>query len=113
MKIERVTVYILFCGDNTYYTGITANLSKRYKQHCKGLSKSTKHKQPVVIAWSIEMSSRRVAAKLERLIKNRGASYIITKYSLKVEVKHSNGLPYIAGQPINVHSDYFEKICSV
>ncbi|MFD2541164.1 GIY-YIG nuclease family protein [Lacinutrix gracilariae] len=29
-------VYILKCSDNSYYTGITNNLDKRYKEHVFG-----------------------------------------------------------------------------
>lgn len=29
-------VYILKCADNSYYTGITNNLDKRYKEHVFG-----------------------------------------------------------------------------
>jgi len=62
--------YILKCRDNSYYTGITNNLSKRLEKHnqSKG-AKYTAAKKPVTLVWSRKFSSKIVALKKENEIK--------------------------------------------
>ncbi|KTC86434.1 GIY-YIG nuclease family protein [Legionella brunensis] len=65
-------VYILLCENNTYYTGITNDLEKRYKSHIDGTSKCkyTRSFRPVKIAQAWEIPEGKAAAmKVERYIK--------------------------------------------
>ena len=50
-------MYILICGNGTYYTGSTRNLERRLMQHQsgKGAIHTTMH-QPVVLIYSEEFS---------------------------------------------------------
>lgn len=67
-------VYILRCINNTYYTGYTNNLDKRYKSHINGTGKCkyTRSFKPICIAQSWEIhASKAVAMKIELHIKKR------------------------------------------
>lgn len=65
-------VYMLLCENNTYYTGSTNNLEKRYQSHINGTGKCkyTRSFKPIKIAQSWEIPEGKVRAlKLERAIK--------------------------------------------
>lgn len=64
-------VYILQCTNNTYYTGYTNDLTKRYEAHLSGkASKYTRSFKPVRIAQSWEIKGdKSLAMKMERYIK--------------------------------------------
>jgi len=64
-------VYILRCSDDSLYTGVTTNLSRRVNEHNnsnKG-AKYTRTRQPVQLVWSAECGSRSEAMKREASIK--------------------------------------------
>jgi putative endonuclease len=62
--------YILKCRDDSYYTGITNNLSKRIEKHNQGKgAKYTAAKKPVTLVWSRKFSSKIVSLKKENEIK--------------------------------------------
>ena len=70
--LEKVYwVYILLCDNNSYYTGYTDNLEKRYDAHITGKSrcKYTRSFKPLKIAQSWQVSDKAFAMKLERSIK--------------------------------------------
>lgn len=66
-------IYILECANNSYYTGYTTNITRRYQEHIKGTSKCkyTRSFPPKRIAacWelSIELSD---ILKIEKHIKS-------------------------------------------
>lgn len=64
-------VYILLCENNTYYTGYTVDLKKRYQLHISGkASKYTRSFKPIKIAQSWEIiSGKKTAMQIERYIK--------------------------------------------
>ena len=64
-------VYIVRCSkDNTLYTGITNNLSKRIEQHNNGKgAKYTKGRGPIILLKSFEVETKSEALKLEYKIK--------------------------------------------
>lgn len=65
-------VYILHCENNTYYTGYTTDLIRRFQEHFTGTSKCkyTRSFKPVRIAqsWQIR-GNKSVAMKIEKYIK--------------------------------------------
>ncbi len=65
-------VYILHCDNDTYYTGYTNNLAKRYRSHLDGTGrcKYTKSFKPLCIAqcWKIN-GEKAFAMEVERRIK--------------------------------------------
>ena len=76
MKIKKAlinkewVVYILWCSDDTLYTGITNNFEKRLIAHNRGLaSKYTRARLPVVLSAVSNPMSRTEALRLEMRIK--------------------------------------------
>lgn len=63
-------VYILRCGDGSYYTGHTDNLEKRIAEHEAGEREAyTSGRLPVALVFSQEFCSRDEALACERQIK--------------------------------------------
>lgn len=63
-------VYIVKCKDNSLYTGITTNISRRIIEHNTKLgAKSLKGKLPVKLIYKEVYNSQSEAAKREREIK--------------------------------------------
>ena len=72
--MERKTlycVYLLECGDGSYYCGIAADMDKRLKQHTAGTaSKYTRGRRPVtVLVRTGYWYTRAMAQKLEKAMK--------------------------------------------
>ena len=64
-------VYMLKCSDDTLYTGITTDLSRRVQEHNssdKG-AKYTKARRPVKLIYKEECEDRSIASKREYAIK--------------------------------------------
>ena len=64
--------YILRCSDNSLYSGITKDLTKRLKEHNSAQgrgAKYTRSKRPVIMVYSEKMSSKGVALKKEAEVK--------------------------------------------
>ncbi|HEV2614396.1 MAG TPA: GIY-YIG nuclease family protein [Gammaproteobacteria bacterium] len=72
MKIQSYWVYILYCKNDTYYTGYTINMQKRYHSHVNGTGKCkyTRSFKPLHIAqcWKI-LGDKSLAMQIERHIK--------------------------------------------
>jgi len=64
-------VYILKCSDNTYYTGITSNLSKRLIEHKSGKHKNsyTHSRRPISLKFYAEFTNVDLAIDTEKQIK--------------------------------------------
>lgn len=72
MSTHCYWVYILLCENNTYYTGYTHDLAKRYQSHINGTGKCkyTRSFKPIRIVQSWEISGNRAdAMRIERYIK--------------------------------------------
>ncbi|PJD94669.1 MAG: hypothetical protein CK426_05880 [Legionella sp.] len=71
MSKKTYWVYILQCSNQTYYTGYTDNLEKRFQNHLAGkASKYTRSFKAVAIAQSWEISGdKKKAMRIERYIK--------------------------------------------
>ncbi|MFI5236049.1 MAG: TIGR02453 family protein [Gemmatimonadales bacterium] len=60
------SVYILRCADDTLYTGVARDLTRRLAEHNAGRgAKYTRTRRPVVVAWSEPAHDRSVAQKRE------------------------------------------------
>lgn len=63
-------VYILRCADDSYYTGHTDNLEKRFDEHQSGIIDCyTFSRRPVTLLWWQESTSREEAIAAELKIK--------------------------------------------
>jgi len=69
MKIYYV--YILYCSDKTYYTGITSNLTQRFVDHQRGMNKNsyTYSRRPLKIVFFCEFTDVNLAILSEKQIK--------------------------------------------
>ena len=65
------TVYILRCSDGSLYTGITTDIERRFVEHQQGSkqAKSLRGKTVESIVFTLEVSSRNEALKIEAYIK--------------------------------------------
>ncbi len=63
-------VYILKCGDGSYYTGHTDNLDYRVAVHREGrIAGYTKSRHPVTLVFSEQFGTRLEALEMEQRIK--------------------------------------------
>jgi len=63
-------VYILRCGDGTYYTGQTTDLDKRVMAHNRGTgARYTRGRRPVLLVYHVGVATLREAFILERRIR--------------------------------------------
>lgn len=63
-------VYILECGDKTFYTGYTNDLNKRVNTHNNGKgAKYTKYRLPVKLIYFEEHNTKSEALRREHEIK--------------------------------------------
>ena len=64
-------VYILLCLDETYYTGSTNDVEKRFKDHLEGKgARYTKSHKPEKIVYRKEFATKSEALKREAEIKS-------------------------------------------
>ena len=64
-------VYILKCGDGSFYAGAAKDLARRLEQHRAGqASRYTRSHAPVRLAWSRRVRTWRGALQEERRIKS-------------------------------------------
>ncbi len=71
MSEKTYWVYMLRCANQSYYTGYTDNLQKRFQEHLQGKgSKYTRSFKPTSIAQSWEINGdKSKAMRLEHFIK--------------------------------------------
>jgi len=70
----KYLVYIMFSkACNKFYTGHTQDLENRLWEHDSGKGSFTSRCLPWTLVWSLALSSRGEAMKLENKIKKRGA----------------------------------------
>ena len=64
-------VYMLRCADNSLYTGVTTDVERRVTEHNaeKSVTKYTRVRQPVSLAYSEKAESRSDACKREAQLK--------------------------------------------
>jgi putative endonuclease len=86
--MKELTVYILKCADDSYYTGLTNNIERRLLEHNEGkypLS-YTAIRNPVTLVWQNTFKSKYEAIHWEKKIKGwtrlKKEALITGKYSL-------------------------------
>jgi len=66
------SVYIIRCGDQTLYTGISNDVAKRFAVHQSGnaqAAKYTRHRHPLTLVFTAEIGTRSAASRAEYYIK--------------------------------------------
>jgi pyrroline-5-carboxylate reductase len=80
--VDKWVVYILRCGDDRLYTGVTNDLQRRLKAHRSGKgAKFTKGRGPLKVVYLDEQPDRSAALKTEIAIKklSRAQKRILTQ----------------------------------
>ena len=69
--MKQSYVYILKCFDNSYYTGVTSDLTQRLFQHQTGFYPDcyTANKRPVELVYYCEFTDINFAIDIEKKIK--------------------------------------------
>ena len=64
-------VYILRCSDQSYYTGVTNDLHRRFEEHALGINKDayTADREPVKLVYSVSFHDVREAIHFEKVVK--------------------------------------------
>ncbi|WP_454060368.1 GIY-YIG nuclease family protein [Elizabethkingia ursingii] len=64
-------VYILLCSDNTYYTGVTEDVFRRFNEHQDGkyFGSYTYNRRPVVLVYYVIFSDIKEAILFEKKLK--------------------------------------------
>ncbi|WP_394605752.1 GIY-YIG nuclease family protein [Fictibacillus sp. UD] len=91
-KEDNHFLYILECGDGTYYTGYTNDLAKRLEKHKEGKgAKYTRGRGPLKLVFQKSFSTKQEAMRMEfavkklnraekeRMIKEGSVSYVAAK----------------------------------
>ncbi|OGO34236.1 MAG: hypothetical protein A2Z16_12560 [Chloroflexi bacterium RBG_16_54_18] len=65
-------IYILLCADETYYTGLTSDLTRRLREHTSGKDHRafTYSRRPVKLVWFEEIGDKETARLREKQVKN-------------------------------------------
>lgn len=67
---EPWVLYILRCGDGSFYTGITNNLDRRLSQHSQGTaSRYTRSRLPITLVYQEPCKGKSAALKREWSVK--------------------------------------------
>ena len=68
---DKWIVYILRCGDGTYYTGITNDMERRLEAHKSGKgAKYTRGRSPLEVVYTELQKTRSQASRREAEIKS-------------------------------------------
>lgn len=96
-------VYILKCADDTYYTGITSNLSQRFKEHHLGKRRGsyTYLRRPLQLVFCTKFESLSPAVHAEIRIKN----WSLTKLEALIKGQEKLPVPLPASQTTS--ADHF------
>ena len=67
------SLYILRCGDGSFYTGVTTDIERRFREHEKGrASRYTRTHRPVALVYREECGTRSQALSRECAVKSLG-----------------------------------------
>jgi predicted GNAT superfamily acetyltransferase len=90
-------MYVLECNDQTLYTGITPDLSKRLLKHNKGQGAAyTKTRRPVALIAAWEYSNRQAAMKAEIAFKRLQRQAKLDHIASKRDFQNASFVNYVA-----------------
>ena len=71
MHTKSYFVYILKCSDDSYYTGITNNLNRRFAEHSSGMNPTsyTATRRPLELVFALEFKYVNEAIAFEKQVK--------------------------------------------
>ncbi|MEY8748977.1 GIY-YIG nuclease family protein [Alkalicoccobacillus gibsonii] len=82
-------VYILQCADNTWYTGYTNDVEKRFIKHSQGKgAKYTRGRGPLTLIWQEACETKKEALQLEYALKRKSRAQKEQYVREKKEMEH-------------------------
>jgi putative endonuclease len=82
--MELFFTYVLKCIDGTYYIGSTADIKRRFAEHCSGNVQTTSKRLPVELVYYEACPSKVLSQKRERYFKTGyGRGFLKTRIGLK------------------------------
>lgn len=66
------SIYMIRCGDNSLYTGISNDVTKRFRVHQSGnyqAAKYTRNRHPLTLVFSVEIGTKSAASRIEYYVK--------------------------------------------
>ena len=79
-------VYVLLCEDQSFYTGISNNLEKRFSDHKNGKGGYyTRSHKPIKLIYSEQLPTKSEALKREKQIKGWSRNKKIRVLGLKID----------------------------
>ena len=67
------SLYILRCCDGSFYTGVTTDIGRRFREHEAGrASRFTRTRRPIVLVYQEKCGSRSLALSRECAVKSMG-----------------------------------------
>ena len=73
MTAATWSLYILRCGDGSFYTGVTTDIGRRFREHEAGrASRFTRTRRPVALVYQETCGSRSQALVRECAVKSLG-----------------------------------------
>ena len=66
------SIYIIRCGDNSLYTGISNNVARRFAVHQSGNSQAAKYtrtRHPLQLVFTEEIGTKSAASRIEYYLK--------------------------------------------
>lgn len=75
MTADAWYVYVIRCGDKSFYTGISTDVSRRLAQHQRGIgARYTRGRGPLELWWVSMALTHKEALAAERRMKQRSHS---------------------------------------
>ncbi len=72
MSVDTWHVYVIRCGDSSFYTGISTDVSRRLAQHQRGIgARYTRGRGPLELWWVSDPLTHAEALIAERRMKRR------------------------------------------
>lgn len=104
-KSDRAYTYMLRCKDNTIYTGITKDLTRRMQEHAEGGKKCAKYTRThgfshFEIAFEVESWS--LAARLEYQLKH------LSKEKKEALILNPSGIQLLTPEAKVVQKEFFD-----
>ena len=64
------SLYLIRCSDGSLYTGVTTDVERRFREHCKGTgAKYLRGRGPLTLEFHCRVGNRSEALRLEHLVK--------------------------------------------
>lgn len=78
--MDKWYVYVLWMRNWRYYIWSTKDVNRRFTEHCRWLTLSTRNNRPLKLLYYREFESYRDAIKMEYYLKKQKSRKIVEKF---------------------------------